>query len=431
MRFTSAVRIVGNRLQDNGLRGAYWGVTKIADEARLLVRKADPAVRAHFLRDLRRFLTADVRPIRGEVIERVQAAADWLLRSQAANTDGGVSLGYFPCDGEANGWRASYPETTGYIMTTMLNVARRFAAPKYRHAALRMGYWEIAIQMASGAVQGGPVVAPDKQTAAAFNTGMVLDGLCSALPETDDVAFVEAARRAADFLENDIDEAGYFRTSGQFVSAGEIKTYNCLCAWAMYRFGELVGEPRYLQSATRCVEAAVRSQHANGWFPHNDLSHSRSPLTHTIGYTLQGMLEVGVIAERPDFIDAARRGVEPLMKRIDKAGFLAGRFYSDWRPATFSSCLTGSAQIAIVCYRLSQITGDSEFRHSADRLVDFLKALQALDSTNEAINGALAGSFPIMGEYMRGGYPNWATKYFVDALMLQDAAAAANRANPF
>src|SRR5207302_4771131 len=176
----------------------------------------------------------------------------------ATNTDGVVSIVYLPCDEEANGWRASYPETTGYIMTTMLNVARRFAAPKYRHAALRMGYWEIAIQMASGAVQGGPVVAPDKQTAAAFNTGMVLDGLCSALPETDDVAFVEAARRAADFLENDIDEAGYFRTSGQFVSAGEIKTYNCLCAWAMYRFGELVGEPRYLQSATRCVEAAVR-----------------------------------------------------------------------------------------------------------------------------------------------------------------------------
>jgi len=33
--------------------------------------------------------------------------------------------------------------------------------------------------------------------------------------------------------------------------------------------------------------------------------------------------------------------------------------------------------------------------------------------------GAVAGSFPLFGGYMRAGYPNWATKYFLDALLLQ------------
>jgi len=114
------------------------------------------------------------------------------------------------------------------------------------------------------------------------------------------------------------------------------------------------------------------------------------------------------------------KGVDPLLEKIKENGFLYGRFYSDWEPACFSSCLTGSAQIAIVCYRLFEKTGDRKYKNSADKLVNYLKYLQKLDSPNDAINGALAGSFPINGSYMTMGYPNWATKYFLDSLMLQN-----------
>ena len=60
------------------------------------------------------------------------------------------------------------------------------------------------------------------------------------------------------------------------------------------------------------------------------------------------------------------------------------------------------------------------YRYFADVLVSFLKRQQLLDSDCTPVNGALAGSFPIFGEYMTGGYPNWATKYFLDALLLRD-----------
>lgn len=33
-------------------------------------------------------------------------------------------------------------------------------------------------------------------------------------------------------------------------------------------------------------------------------------------------------------------------------------------------------------------------------------------------DAGLEGSFSLFGGYMRVGYPNWATKYFVDALLL-------------
>jgi len=56
-------------------------------------------------------------------------------------------------------------------------------------------------------------------------------------------------------------------------------------------------------------------------------------------------------------------------------------------------------------------------------MLDYLKALQIVDSPNPGVNGALAGSFPLMGSYMTAGYPNWATKYLLDALLLQDRLA--------
>jgi hypothetical protein len=45
--------------------------------------------------------------------------------------------------------------------------------------------------------------------------------------------------------------------------------------------------------------------------------------------------------------------------------------------------------------------------------------VQRRETGNPDIDGALAGSYPIFGGYMTGGYPNWATKYLLDALMLE------------
>lgn len=420
MRLTSIARIARDKYRAAGLRGSYWDAKVLADEVGRVFSEENKTFRQHVLRDQWRYFTGLSQSGNAEPVSRLQLAIQWLLHAQQATQDNGVPVGYFPCRSETDrGWMPSYPETTGYIITSLLAYAERFGNQAVRDAAFRMANWEVNIQMASGAVQGGPVCSPEQQTAAAFNTGMVLDGWCSAYQATSTPEYFEAGRRAADFLVNDLDENGYFRTNGAYVSPGEIKTYTCLCAWAIYRFGSIARESVYHDAATRVIEAALRQQQPNGWFAHNCLTHSLAPLTHTIGYTLQGVLEVGVAADRPDFINAARRGVDPLVARLSRRGLLAGRYYADWQPGALSSCLTGNAQIAIVCYRLCELTGERRYKNAADRMVEALKDLQETASPNPALNGAIAGSFPLFGGYMRGGYPNWATKYFVDALLLQ------------
>ncbi len=403
------------------MRKHYWVALSYLEIMKCLFRPSNRTFARHVVRDYLRYLFETVRPIRGEIRQRAEAAVAWLLCAQDSTPDDGISLGYFPCDSDqTDGWRPSYPETTGYIIPSLLEFAERFSAPEVHRRALLMALWEIKIQMPSGAAQGGPVCGPEQQTPAAFNTGLVLHGFTAAYRATKESKFLEAGRRAADFLLSDLREDGHFRTHGRFVTNHEYKTYQCLCAWSLYRFGEDAGDGRYQEVAIAVIEAALCQQQGNGWFANNCLTNPDTPITHTIGYTLQGILEVGALAGRDDFIESVRRGCEPLLEKISPKGFLPGSFFADWSPGIWSSCLTGNSQLAVVCYRLYEITGDSKYQIMADRLVDYLKALQVVNSDNPAINGAIPGSFPLMGGYMTAGYPNWATKYFLDALMFQD-----------
>jgi hypothetical protein len=428
MKSSQAYRI----LSDRKFRPAYWATRSALGRLAGLYRSPHRPFARHVARDLARFLRGGSRPDGIATADRARAAAAWLMRAQDATPDDGASYGYFPGQSSDGDWKPSYPETTGYIIASLLDYARRHGDEEARARALRMARWEIAIQMPSGAVQGGILCPAEERTPAVFNTGMVLQGLCAAFEATGEAAFLDAGRRAGDFLVADIGPDGHYRTHGRFVAGDAIKTYNGLCSWALYRLGEACGDDRYREAAVRSVEASVGQQQPGGWFANNCLERPDAPLTHTIGYALQGILEVGVLAGRDDLIGAARRGTDPLVERTPPSGFLPGRFFADWAPASFSSCLTGNAQIAVVCYRLFAVTGEDRYREAADRLVGLLGSLQDLDSPIPGVNGAIAGSYPILGEYQGGGYPNWATKYFLDALMEQDRleAEACSRSYP-
>lgn len=408
------------------LKETYWELRAALPRLARLLHPANANFAYTVGADAFRFFVTNTRPVEGETRARAIAAAGWLARAQDATPDDGVSHGYFPCHvGTKSGWRDSYPETTGYIIPSLLQYAERYGDEAMRDRAFRMAIWETEIQLPSGAVQGGILCAPEKRTPAVFNTGMVLQGYTAALLNgNSDIRIAQAARRAADFLVADMNDDGHFRTHGDFVAEADVKTYNCLCAWALYRFGVCSGDEQYQKAALRAIAAAVGEQKDNGWFARNCLTHPEAPLTHTIGYTLQGILEVALLAGRDDYLDVARKGIEPLVDRISERGFIHGRFFADWTPASRSSCLTGNAQLAIVLYRLYEATSQLKYRESADKLVNFLKGLQITDSSNPALNGAIAGSFPILGSYMTTGYPNWATKYFLDSLMLQDQLSA-------
>src|SRR5215831_42632 len=102
----------------------YWALRRLIDRMSALRRpEARPFIRV-LLRDWIRFMIGSVRPVHGQTWERAEAAVAWLLRAQDATCDDGVSQGYFPGRHDTmTGWLASYPETTGYIIPSLLTFA--------------------------------------------------------------------------------------------------------------------------------------------------------------------------------------------------------------------------------------------------------------------------------------------------------------------
>lgn len=341
-------------------------------------------------------------------------AVEWLKRAQDAGTDRGVSYGT-PL---GSSFLASYPETTGYIIPTFLALADRHDDEEFLRRAVEMGDWEIAVQMECGAVMGGRVDARPI-TPAVFNTGMVLLGWAALLERTKEDRFRQAGRRAAEWLVEVQEPDGSWRKGNSQYAKGDATVYNAKAAWGLGAFGRASGNDAYVVAAARNAEFALTRQAANGWFADCCLTDPAKPLLHTLAYTMQGVLEVGLLAERPRLVEAARKTADALIGTMDAEGFLPGRFHPDWSGAVSWCCLTGSAQTSIVWSRLHGLTGEDRYREAAARVNRYLMARHDVTSPDPAIRGGVPGSWPVWGDYGRLTILNWATKFFVDALLME------------
>jgi hypothetical protein len=92
---------------------------------------------------------------------------------------------------------------------------------------------------------------------------------------------------------------------------------------------------------------------------------------------------------------------------------------SSWRFKGNFSCLVGNAQFALIWLKLYQQLRDERlFRAAADQ-IDAIKKTQDLRTRDADIRGAVAGADPLWGGYGSLCFPNWAAKFFADALMLK------------
>jgi hypothetical protein len=67
------------------------------------------------------------------------------------------------------------------------------------------------------------------------------------------------------------------------------------------------------------------------------------------------------------------------------------------------------------------MTGERAYSDGARRALDLLRRLQDCATANANVRGGIKGSHPIWGRYLFGTFPNWAAKFFMDAVMVEDA----------
>lgn len=359
------------------------------------------------------YLIKDYSRCNGNVRENrvhLREAVDWIYRAQDATPDRGVSHSY----AIGKGWAPSYPETTGYIIPTLLNWAKLTGEDEACRRALEMAEWELEVQLDNGAVPslttGEPVV---------FDTGQVIFGWISAFKHSGDSRYGDAAVKAGNWLGEHLDSNFIWKKYGN-PGTNSVHTYNVRVAWALIELSVITGDDRYRKSMEGFVDWVLQQEVNRGWFRFNCLSDNDHPLLHTIAYTSQGLLESGLLLHNERCIEAAIRTSDELIKCVNVDGRMAGRYDNSWEPAVKWSCLTGMAQTSIVWQRLHRITGNNEYKSAAEKVNNFLKRTHDIMSSNPGIRGGINGSYPLNGEYGKYRVLNWATKFFIDALILEE-----------
>ncbi len=354
--------------------------------------------------------------------EHMYATMDWLCRAQDVTNCGGVSAGY----SLEKAWREPYPETTGYIIKTFIKYFHHANKSEYLKRAVEMGDWEIDIQLSSGAVSGGVGI---NKSPIVFNTGQVLLGWVDLYQETKSERFIKAAVKASNWLLEIQDSDGKW---SKFVYNDIPHSYHTMVAWSILGVYQITKNKKYLNAAKRQILWALSNATENGWFELAAFTKERLPITHTIGYTLQGLFESSKyfkIELKQKILTVIESACVNIMLEYEKrkkrnpfsnSNYLQASFDEKWKSLDKYSCLTGNCQIAICFMELYKINNDIKLLNAAHKITNQIKSTQILKSKNKGIQGGIQGSYPIWGKYKPFNYPNWAAKYFVDSLLIKE-----------
>jgi len=359
----------------------------------------------------------------GPQIDRhLNATLDWIERARAMSGDGGVSKGF---DLLRNRWAPSYPETTGYTIPTLLNAAEVLRRPKLKSLALSLANYLLK----SATPEGGVVHWADPTAyPIVFDTGQVMFGWLAAFDATRDERYLEAAERAGNWLVSIQDASGAWK---EHQHLGVEKVIDTRVAWALLELHRRIGRPAFQETAVRNLEWAKQQQDADGWFQHCAFIEGHDPFTHTLAYTAEGLFECGHLLGESRCVQAARLMADALLARQHADGKLASTYGPGWRETNRSSCLTGNCQIGRLWLRLYETGGDRAYLAGARKAIAFVARTQNLHTSVADIRGGVAGSHPIYGLYERFKYPNWAAKFFVDALLTLEATENENASLPY
>jgi hypothetical protein len=283
-----------------------------------------------------------------------------------------------------------------------------------------MGDWEISVQLPNGAVRAGRLNLADPNPAPAiFNTGQVLLGWTALLKATGETRYREAGLKAAEWMMEQQEPDGNWIRGNSPMANPATTTYNVKAAWGLCGFGIASGFTPAVEAAVKNGDFALRRQLPNGWYEGCCLTDAAQPLLHTIAYSMQGLIGIGRLTGEQRFVEGAIRTARSLMGLMDADGFLPGRINRDFEGTVTWCCLTGSAQTSEVWWQLYELTKEEAYRSAALRVNRYLMARHDITSKNPAVRGGMAGSWPVQGDYGRYLVLNWATKFFLDALLGQ------------
>jgi hypothetical protein len=338
-----------------------------------------------------------------EAFYRVKAGLEWLLKSIDATGGKGSSHIYSRWRYPLTGWHLGYPETTGYIIETLLDHEQMFPDLPLKEYALDCGEWLMTQQLDDGRF---PALLAGNKQASTFNSGMIVFGLLrvNKLVSSDRINY------ALDKLRKRIHEL-YSSEQESMYPAYFSRAY-----WAFYLLAAHFQDIDLEKIIFRQTQKIIQSCRLDGTIPGWGFEHADYAFTHTIAYTLRGLLELAVLMGSEEMLNPVMDSCRQLALIHSQKGKLAGAYGPCWKGDYTYRCVTGNAQLSLVAYRLYEVTGDKQWFDAGKSWLDEVVDDQVIKHVDKSLIGAVPGSHPFWGPYMRLKYPNWAVKFYVDAL---------------
>jgi SAM-dependent methyltransferase len=360
------------------------------------------------------YLLTFFKAIRGEEIynnqRHIQLAADWLLKAQENGNDAGYSRGFYLYK---KGWDKSYIETTGYIIPTMLEIAKYLDDEKYFHSAYNAGEWLLEVQNDSGSFSD-----IDNGVELVFDTGQVLYGLI-ALFENDKIIdkdkkrYLNAIEKAAVWLCKVQDNDGSWSRYG-YQQIGH--SYYTRVAYILYKAGIVCQNEDFKKSSSHMIEWTLKQQSKNGFFDKLYFSKEQKPLLHTMIYVLEGLYDYYKLTKSEKVWSALIKNAEKLKEiNLNRDLLLCSQYNENFECVNNERCMTGLAQWSNLAFQLYEKTLDKGYLQCAERTLYYLNSKQF--KNNVDLKGSLPGSVPFWGEYAPFSAVNWGVKFYIDAML--------------
>ena len=175
--------------------------------------------------------------------------------------------------------------------------------PELRERGRRMLDWLVSIQYPEGGFQGGLI---DQQPAVpvTFNTGQILLGLAAGTRAFGD-KYRAPMQKAADWLTHSLDSDGCWRRYRTPFASEDDKSYETHVSWGLFEAASIDRNAGWAEAGLRQVRWALTRQHENGWMEGCCLESGSSPLTHTLGYALRGIVETWLFSKAEEFLAIA------------------------------------------------------------------------------------------------------------------------------
>ena len=326
---------------------------------------------------------------------------EWINKSFAVNNNEGSSAS----QNLFGRWSQVYPETTGYLISTILKTQ-----VIERKEKMKLAFSQLLFLEKIKNEDGSFYQSMDNKEPIVFDTAQILLGLISIAPLIAVFGDVVSTCSAAhEWLYAQLNE------KGEFKKYNYVKDYNpayySRIAWPMVAW-ESINEKKPREKTVQLIKRICQLQNENLSFNDWGFYPEQKAYTHTIAYTLRGLYECGLILNDNEIKDqvcsSLRRFIE-LVKRDNRVG---GAYDLDWQADTSFICATGNAQLALLLMMVYRHKRENIFLEIVPKLLKPLVKAQR-SWYNRA---AVPSSIPIWGPYQRFKYTNWTQKFYSEAL---------------